>query len=264
MRARIQAAINMVEQARLLLEIGKCEEAIEHLDTAISTWPGSTIALAWKVMAHLRAGQIAEAGRALNIEEIVLEDYTASLDLPEHDRAVLARGPSESIDTEWSWVVPGSHMPITLGELTSNLPEVGTPYALALHRMFEAAFATYLSAHPSMLSILRLSNFIEIRLWALRLRPAGSVGAHFHPKSWLSAVYYPEFKSRSPVEGSYGEIVLGIWPVEMGNSDGFIQKKIKPQSGRFIVFPSALGHCVVKTSIPRLSFAADLTLGFNE
>jgi len=99
--------------------------------------------------------------------------------------------------------------------------------------------------------------------WALATEGDGHEARHFHPRGWITAVYYvlvPE----GPVQRSGpppGSIVFGPWPAEdYPCPRAFPAWHFEPHEGMLLIFPSFLAHSTIPcdTAEKRLCVTLDV------
>lgn len=95
--------------------------------------------------------------------------------------------------------------------------------------------------------------------WSVRLRPAGRHANHVHPQGWISSALYISLPSRAGGESSdAGWFTLGE-PQEQLAIPLEASRKIEPQQGHLILFPSWMWHGTVPFSEgERLTVAFDV------
>ena len=98
--------------------------------------------------------------------------------------------------------------------------------------------------------------------WAVVLGRAGHQTPHIHPTAWLSGVYYP--KVPAIVEQTHtqqGWIEFGAAPPELAMQPAAPTRRIKPQEGLLLLFPSYFYHRTVPfdSDDTRISIAFDFS-----
>lgn len=79
--------------------------------------------------------------------------------------------------------------------------------------------------------------------WAVVLERGGYQSPHIHPAAWLSGVYYPKVPAIvSQGDSEQGWIEFGAPPPELALSPAAPTRRIKPEEGLLILFPSYFYH----------------------
>ena len=91
---------------------------------------------------------------------------------------------------------------------------------------------------------------------------SGHQSAHIHPTGWLSGVYYPKLPDVMHAGTSEdGWIEFGAPPPELTVGNTGLSKRIKPEEGLLILFPSYFYHRTLpyESDDARISMAFDFT-----
>jgi len=96
--------------------------------------------------------------------------------------------------------------------------------------------------------------------WSVRLARRGYHTMHVHPMGWISSAYYvqvPDEVSESDAHG--GGIKFGEPDIDIGEY-GQARRRIQPQVGRLVLFPSYMWHGTVpfESDAPRMTVAFDV------
>ena len=116
----------------------------------------------------------------------------------------------------------------------------------------DAGMAAYRAARPR--------NY-KLECWANVMRRGGNHNAHFHPRAWLSGVYYPCLPERmngGAENDNAGALEVGCSYAELLPARDEPSRFIKPVEGSIIMFPSYVGHRTVPVETdgkPRISMA---------
>ena len=114
------------------------------------------------------------------------------------------------------------------------------------------------AAHPLLMR--KSDRFSYSASWSVRLQASGYHTMHVHPMGWISSAYYvqvPEEVSESDEHG--GGIKFGEPDIDLGWR-GLAARKIQPETGRLVLFPSYMWHGTVpfESSQPRTTVAFDV------
>ena len=122
-----------------------------------------------------------------------------------------------------------------------------------LERLPNDAYHPYLSVRPQLGGV---------HAWAVVLERSGHQSAHIHPTGWLSGVYYPKLPDVMHAGTSEdGWIEFGAPPPELTVGNTGLSKRIKPEEGLLILFPSYFYHRTLpyESDDARISMAFDFT-----
>lgn len=113
-------------------------------------------------------------------------------------------------------------------------------------------------AHPLLMR--RSDRFNFSASWSVRLQRSGYHTMHVHPLGWISSAYYvqvPAEVSESETHG--GGIKFGEPDINIGWR-GVAKRKIQPQAGRLVLFPSYMWHGTIpfESDDPRMTVAFDV------
>jgi uncharacterized protein (TIGR02466 family) len=98
--------------------------------------------------------------------------------------------------------------------------------------------------------------------WAVVLERAGYQSPHIHPTAWLSGVYYPKVPAIvSQGNDEQGWIEFGAPPPELALSPVAPIRRIKPEEGLLVLFPSYFYHRTLAydSDEARISIAFDFS-----
>jgi hypothetical protein len=252
-----------LEEPQILLKqvIDRCDrsnlaEMLKAVEGVVDAFPSFT---AGRIKMHALAAQLGKRSDSFPTDAIqqfiVTENAFPSVPVRHLNTVV------KDVSVRALWSSPGSRMPIIRGVKTENLHRKRYRSARALSSLFEECFAQYLFARPSLFKAVRDAKGVDIRVWGIKLLPGGSIGAHYHPQGFISAVYYPPLFPGSGLAG--GDIEFGVFPREIGPVRAQPKYRISPASESVLVFPSFMGHRVTRTkggSCERFSFSADFRL----
>lgn len=102
--------------------------------------------------------------------------------------------------------------------------------------------------------------------WANVMRHAGNHTAHFHPRAWLSGVYYPclpETMAETGADDIAGALEVGCSFGDFLPAPDEPTRAVKPKEGSITLFPSYIGHRTVPVETdgkPRISIAFNVAM----
>lgn len=96
--------------------------------------------------------------------------------------------------------------------------------------------------------------------WGVILQAQGHQRAHIHPSGWLSGVYYVRVPRAVGSASQQGWIEFGEPPANIGCRRVHQTRRIAPEAGRMLLFPSYVYHRTIpfQDSENRISFAFDV------
>ncbi|HEY0302813.1 MAG TPA: putative 2OG-Fe(II) oxygenase [Rhizomicrobium sp.] len=202
-----------------------------------------------RIEALLALGRDAEALRWMDADALLwqgaLGDFATAPDFNRELAAEIA---------EHSQFVADPFEKATRNGQQANVQLSGTrlvPRLLAAVRGQVEAYAGRLpSACPQFASLIPARARLEV--WTVRLERGGCQAPHTHASGWLSGVYY--------LTGSPGGALEVPLPPEDGRAAPWPTRKILPEPGRLVLFPSYFRHATIPhdDDAPRLSVAFDV------
>ena len=117
----------------------------------------------------------------------------------------------------------------------------------------EAYFDTWrASDHPFAAFVPRA---VDVLAWGLISRGDGYNVPHVHDEGWATGVYYPR-----SIEGEGGELMIGRPKGAPGGDAEWGARRVKPQAGTLLLFPSFYTHWTIPLNRPglRTSVAFDV------
>jgi uncharacterized protein (TIGR02466 family) len=102
-----------------------------------------------------------------------------------------------------------------------------------------------------------------VHAWAVVLERCGYQSPHIHPTAWLSGVYYPKLPAIvKQSDSEQGWIEFGAPPPEFILQPPLPTRRIKPEEGRLVLFPSYFYHRTVpcESDELRISIAFDFSV----
>jgi hypothetical protein len=137
-----------------------------------------------------------------------------------------------------NYAAPNPNMPIYKGTLSQEI-SLNTNEISHLKKTIAEYFVSYIAQTGRYGLLGKTPADLELALWATQIAPGGSIAAHYHIHSWLTAIYYPQES-----EKGYAALELGPMPSRMGGSQNFPIFQINPEKGTLVIFPSFVGHRV--------------------
>ncbi|MGI9309361.1 MAG: 2OG-Fe(II) oxygenase family protein, partial [Gammaproteobacteria bacterium] len=107
----------------------------------------------------------------------------------------------------------------------------------------------------------RVPEYPIVRAWGTVLPAAGYQTSHIHPLGCLSGVYYAQLPDdMSGTERHDGWIEFGAPPPRYSVAEPPVGRRIEPQEGRLLIFPSYFHHRTLPftSSESRISIAFDV------
>jgi hypothetical protein len=252
-------ARDSTREAVRLFRAGCHEPALGILREVATRQPFFTPAIAWQVPvldALGRAGEVAQLHDFSN--SIVIFDLSAeptpSGNMPDAVAAL--------VRAQIKFKSGSARMPLVRAKITSELSTSRDPVLAQFQQLVMKCFSQYLvRARFRNQDIARVEDCWS-SIWATRTCREGRIGAHYHPRSWLTSVFYPTSQRHpaQPCNDCGGNLEFGHVPSYMGTLKTPNIFRVPPQEGRLIIFPAYIGHAVtpVTCATARISVAADL------
>lgn len=141
--------------------------------------------------------------------------------------------------------------------MVKDLPALGRPPAAALVSKIAAHTSAYFdrwrgSDHPFASYV---PDAFGVNAWGLISRGEGYNIPHIHAQGWATGVFYPR-----SLTGKGGELVVGRPKDAAGDDSDWAARRIKPEAGMLLLFPSFYTHWTVPLEKPglRTSVAFDI------
>ncbi|HZX23206.1 MAG TPA: tetratricopeptide repeat protein [Woeseiaceae bacterium] len=252
-----------ISYARALLACRRPEEALEQAKPGAALMPFNQRALAylglcWRMLGDKRDAYLNDYENLVGVYELPVPPGYANIhEFNERLAQVLdglhigKRHPAEQT------LRGGSQ---TMGDLFSR----SEPEIRELVASLRQCIADYISRFPDNpehpLFSRRSEGFDFAASWSVRLARGGFHTMHTHPLGWISSAYYvqvPEEVSESDAHG--GGIKFGEPDIDIGEH-GQARRRIQPQVGRLVLFPSYMWHGTVpfESDAPRMTVAFDV------
>ena len=225
------------------------EEAIAHLERARQIEPANV-----KAYAHL--------GLALQDRPLASPEAAAIFDYP----GLVAKFPLTEVEGWESVSAYNSDLkdyiynhptlvpdrfgkPLYNGRQTYEIFEDAAPVMDVLRRIIQGKLEEYIRTRAQNSNIPYFQNrpaAWKLSGWAVVLEPQGFQGAHIHPESFCSGVYYISIPDSVAANESQGNLkFVELFP-RAGDEPTEVEKYIvKPQEGLLVVFPSYFWHGTV-------------------
>ena len=225
---------------RHLLRAGAVDAALPIIDAELQSeraaviWPYAS--LAWRLANDARATWLEGDARLVNYTDLTAE--LPPLDTLAATLRDLHVAKGEYLDQS----VRGGTQ--TDGPLLSRID----PVIRQLRRAIVGAVERYVAQLPPpdprhpLLSQRRDRRIRFSGSWSVRLRSGGRHSNHVHPQGWISSALYIALPSRTPEEPpDSGWFTIGE-PHNILGIDLPAARKVEPQAGRLILFPSWMWH----------------------
>lgn len=225
----------------LLLQRDRSQEALDTLERALTLAPGDPAVIAPLGVAAWRTGNAGGIARLLDWSRLLLPMDGPALSPPDRDALVdaLVRHPSLQDAPPLKTTRGGGQT----GRLGSEEAGPVGAFVRALEARVASAlepFAAALAAVDHPLAATRPAGW-RLHVWATLLRVGGHQAAHLHPAGWASGVYYLAVPDIG--EGAFdGWIEFGAPPDALARDDGMPTRRIRPEAGRMLLFPSSSYH----------------------
>jgi len=248
--------------ADVLVQRGEAEDAVAACDVFLAHHPANTSVLAAKSVALNECGQ-AEAVRQL----VDLDRFVTPI---RHERAPGFKGidafneamVAHAANHPTLAVAPTSHA-TRLGKHSADLTVKPKGPVAAFEKMIGRGVKEFIerlgsdSTHPF---IAHRPRKWKLAVWAIVLEGEGYQVSHIHRSAWLSGVYYAQVPSVVNEEGEKGWIEFGEPGPEYHCSATPETRRIKPEPGLMVLFPSYTFHRTIpfESTETRVSIAFDV------
>lgn len=243
---------------------GDAEDCIRRCDAILDRFPGRTTAIAYKGMALNEIGQREAAAELMAMERMVssaIVEPPAGYDSLEGFNAALVA----EIEGHPSLQYSPLNRSLTRGRSTDELFENPAGAIAAFRQVIENAVARWSRDHPIDPAhpwLAQRPRRTRIGCWANIMDRGGFHDVHFHPPGWLSGVYYPQVPPGvgDGVSGHEGWIEFGRAYYMLRSRDEPPVRRLMPQPGMIVLFPSYLGHRTIPFAEQdyRISVAFDI------
>ena len=142
------------------------------------------------------------------------------------------------------------------GQQTERLVHPGNAHLPALRERLKASVARYAAQLPAGHGFSQGAPArVSLIDWAVVYGAGGRQHAHFHPRSWISGVYYVQV----PAGEETGALLLGDMEGLSGDPVPWAVRAIQPRAGDLILFPGFTPHATAAANAPgRMVVAFDV------
>jgi hypothetical protein len=253
-----QLARSRTAKAIRLFRADQPQPALQVLREVESVFPYYTAAIAWQVPILDRLGEFAKVQELYDFSNNVLifdlsrTRYSAGTNLAQAVALTVRRKVSFRPGTE--------AMPLVKSKISDELSRRRCPVIARFRLAVLQCLRLYLRRARVRNPGRKRVEDCWLSFWSTRIERRGSIGPHYHARSWVSWVFYPSMGAEHSRVCRGGDLELGCIPERMGTLRKPRILRIQPQPGSLIVFPSYMGHAVkpVKSLHPRISIAGDL------
>jgi Putative 2OG-Fe(II) oxygenase len=258
-RESISLASDLTNEAIRLYKCGLFELALETLLEVEKNFPYFTPAIAW-------LPPVLDA-----LDDVValkeFYDYSRSIKILDINDLISSKGDylplavAKSLNGYQRYVPGTQSMPLFNSKINGDVDDPGNNILGELKCVVGASFNEYAVSNKFRSSGVIPVDWCKLSMWAIKVLQGGSIGPHYHPASWLSAVFYPPPLCKGgSLEDAGGYLEFGHVPPEMGKLKHPQIYRLEPISGTVVIFPAYVGHAVttVKSIAGRTSLAFDL------
>jgi tetratricopeptide (TPR) repeat protein len=245
-----------------LLAAGRHAEALRVGDETLAADPGNPAAIATRALALAGLKRVEESAELLAMDRLIrafpLAPPRGYADMAAFNRELagfVTAHPSLRREPAGHATRLGSHTRDLLGEAPGPVGHLEAAARRAVAHYLEAVVPP--SGHP--FPGPRPTQH-ELVMWAVVMDRLGHQLPHIHPAAWLSGVYYAELPDDVAETGEEGWIEFGHPPEELATGCLPPRRRIRPEEGTLILFPSFLYHRTVPftTGRRRISIALDV------
>jgi tetratricopeptide (TPR) repeat protein len=254
-----------------LLVAGLHAQALAAAQVACDQAPAHQFAQALRVLALRLCGDVAGADAICHAQRFV-----QVIDLPPPPGFADMAAFNAALAAELRALHADSAAPIdqTLRGGTQTMGDIfeqGHPLVDALKAQISRALDGYIAGLPADTDDPTAHPFLNRRSsgwrftdsWSSRLTQQGFHTDHVHPHGWISSAYYvnvPEGVADHPQCEGWLQFGRPDLPLAGIDRDSLVQRRVAPQPGRLVLFPSMLWHGTVPFSAPaeRLTIAFDV------
>ena len=247
--------------AALYLQHNEPERALTQCVVCLETNPRDRLAIAYKAVA-LQSMKDWEQSRFLLDLDVLVSTRTIevpagfdtlasfNLALAQHIQRHPSLGSEQSAKATRNGLQTGDLLTAPKGPFANFETLVNRAVTQYLENLPADERHPYLAGHP---------KTWRLDVWGVVLACAGHQTAHMHAGGWVSGVYYVDLPTAVDEQGPEGWIEFGRPPEELGTVCDSEVRKIRPEAGKLILFPSYLFHQTVPftSNEPRISVAFD-------
>lgn len=251
--------------AEALMRLDELEEALELLNYCLIQQPGRVRALRLKCIVLSELGYTDELDQLVNFDQLLfcrhikpVKPFTNITETCRQLANFVSRHPGLSSEIQDISTQHGSQ---TRGNLFAEKHLLIDALRQMVQQVVDdyAEHLTQLPGHPHAQVI---PNHWRLEGWGVRLKNQGFQSSHVHYDGWSSCVYYlslPDVISQSEHKNE-GWIEFGCGPGEFYKHSIPPVRRVKPEEGLFVMFPSWFWHKTIpfESEQPRISIAFDI------
>ncbi len=248
----------LLDLGLLLLQADRPREALDRLRRASTLAPADPAVIAPLGIAAWRAGDAMDIARLLDWSRLLLPIDGPAMTPAERDALAdaLRRHPTLQEAPPLKTTRGGGQT----GRLGSEDAGAIGEFVRRLEARVAAsldAFADGLASVGHPLAAARPQAW-RMHVWATLLRGGGHQAAHLHPAGWASGVCYLEVPE---IDGARfdGWIEFGTPPDALARDDAMPTRRIRPEAGRMLLFPSSSYH----RTLPHRGEALRISIAFD-
>ena len=255
------------DKAYVNIRIGDAEQALELSQKLENFPPAAITALAFQIAILNKSNRKDDAAKISRIDELVqvtTPEPPSGWDCLEKFNAAVTAEIMANEQLDYSL----TNRSLVGEKCTPHLQNNGEQSITgSLMELFEEEAKAYIEFTLSKVDAPKI--FLEnqpskymIECWGNVMSSGGNHNAHYHPRAWLSGVYYPCLPEvMCKTENDAGALELGCSFAGLLPLDDEPTIRVVPSEGTLILFPSYLGHRTIpiKTDAkPRISMAFNL------
>ena len=243
-----ELATSFSELANLHSAAGDSDSALAVADQFLARQPTSAALIVVKALALRDAGRVADADALLGLDTLVtaeVVDTPSRFDDLDGFNAALER----VIRQHSSFDRVHTNRATRHGAQTGSLMIEPAPEMRALGRVIDGRVRELKqrlgnSEHGDHPWVANAPNHWFVNAWAVVLGDQGYQTPHIHPDAWLSGVYYVATSAdgMGPTHGEDGWLELGCVPEQLAANVAPPTRRIEPQPGLLVSFPSFTCH----------------------
>ena len=248
--------------AETLIGAGRPGDAVTLCDSYLKTYGYNSAVVGCKAIALGELGENAAERRIMDLERFIqattIEPPSGFRDLTAFNAAI-----EQEIRNHQSLDFEPLGLATTSGFQTGELLDQPS-YAIGLlAMMISGAVRGYIANLPDDPKHPFVANAPArwtLNGWGVILQEQGHQRPHFHPSGWLSGVYYVRIPRSIGPDSRQGWIEFGEPPANIGCRAVHESTRIRPETGRLLLFPSYVYHHTIpySDSENRISFAFDV------
>lgn len=251
--------------AEALLKLDKLDDCLKLLNYCLSQQPGRVRALGLKCIVLSEMGRTDELQRLMDFDKLIfchhaspVPPFSNSIEFRRQLANYVSRHPSLSSDMQ---DISTQHGAQTQGNLFAEKHALISTLRQMVQQVVKS-YAAYLARYHEHPHVQVIPREWRLEGWGVRLENQGYQQAHVHYDGWSSCVFYlslPDVISQSQQEHE-GWIEFGWGPREFYKHSTPPTRRVKPEEGLFVMFPSWFWHETIPfhSDQPRISIAFDI------